>query len=107
METISLKKHYVRTDGWRGYEKPINAVCGANDTGTWSDSPCPSNVRYEELRKAKLILRRNKIPYKETACKSSNVFCMHVYVCVHPENLERAKELIQPLIAETTLLYIV
>jgi len=106
MKTISLKKHYIRTDGWRGYEEPINAICGANDTGTWSDSPCPSNVRELELTRAKSILRKNKISYKQAVCRSSNVFCVHVYICVHPENRERAKELLKPLEADTRLFYI-
>jgi len=106
MKTISLKTHWVATDGWRGYEEPINAVCGANDTGTWSDSPCPSDIRAEELSRAKKLLRQNKIAYKQTWCRSSNAFCGYCYVCVAPEDKERAKEILQPLYSETRLLYI-
>jgi hypothetical protein len=106
METISLKKKYVRTDGWRSYEEPVNAVCGANNTGNWSDSPCPENVCLAELKKAKDILRQNKIPYKQTWCKTTNVFCIHLYICVHESNKDKAKELLLPLVNETRLLYI-
>jgi hypothetical protein len=106
METISLKKKYVKTDGWRGYEEPVNAVCGANNTGNWSDSPAPEIVCLAELKKAKDILRQNKIPYKQTWCKSSNVFCIHGYICVHEANKEKAKILLEPLVNDTRLLYI-
>jgi hypothetical protein len=41
---ISTKTEYISTDGWRGYVQPINAVAGANYTGTSSDSPYPSHV---------------------------------------------------------------
>lgn len=34
-KTISTKTIYIPTDGWRGIIQPINAVGGANDTGTW------------------------------------------------------------------------
>jgi hypothetical protein len=106
MKSISLKKTYVRTDGWRGYEEPINAVCGANDTGTWSDSPCPSDIRAKELNKVKSLLRQNKINFKQSVCRSSNVFCVRVYLCVRPEDKIRANDLIQPLLDETRLLYL-
>lgn len=108
METqISLKKEWISTDAWRGFYRPINAVCGANDTGTWSDSPCPSNVRAEELRRAKKILRANNIPCKQSVCRSSNCFCVHVYLCVPPEDKDRAIGLLKPLEHDTKLFYIV
>lgn len=103
---ISTKKHFVRTDGWRGYEEPIYAVCGANDTGTASDSPCRTEVANKELGMVKSILRKAGIPCKHVYCQSSNVFCVHRYLVVPAEETERARGLIQPLISETTLLYI-
>ena len=42
--------HYIRTDGWRGYEEPVYAVAGANNTGDYSDSPCPTDICMTELR---------------------------------------------------------
>jgi hypothetical protein len=106
MKTISLKKKYVFTGGWRGYEQPINAIAGANNTGNYSDSPCPDSVCREELKRAKQALKKAKIPYRQTWCRSSNVFCIHGYICV-PESLrDEAKKQIEPLISETRLLYL-
>jgi hypothetical protein len=105
MTKISTKKTWVRTDGWRGYEQPIHAVCGANDTGSFSDSPCPSHVRKSEISLATKLLRQNHIPYKTTWCKSSNAFCIKQYVLVAPEHKQQALELIEPLVNETRLLY--
>ena len=106
MKTISLKKQWISTDGWRGYLQPINAVCGANDTGTWSDSPCPSDDRKRELSMAKKLLRQHDIHFKQTWCRSSNVFCVHVYLCVSPEDKERAREILRPLKYQTRLFYV-
>lgn len=105
MSKISVKRKWVSTDGWRGYEEPINAVCGANDTGMWDDSPCPSTTREKELNMAKNILRKNRIKYRQVVCQSSNVFCVHVYLCVSKVDKERATELLEPLVHETRLLY--
>ena len=49
MSYISKKTRWVSTDGWRGYYEPINAVAGANNTGSWDDSPCPSHVCESEI----------------------------------------------------------
>jgi len=101
-----VKMDYVRTDGWRGYEQPKFAVCGANNTGGWSDSPCPENVCISELDKAKQVLINNNIPYTFKWCETSNVFCIHGYILVKGRKRERAKELIQPLVNDTRLLYV-
>jgi hypothetical protein len=106
MKTISTKKHWISTDAWRGYEKPINAVCGANNTGNWSDSPCPENDCVSEIAKARKVLKSNGIKTKLVWCRSSNLFCVHAYLLTYPENIDWAKELIKPLIADTELLYI-
>ncbi len=106
MKTISKKTVWVATDGWRGYSKPINAVCGANDTGTYSDSPCNSNTRKAEIGKAKKVLKQNHIRFNTMWTQSSNVFCQKQYILVMPEDKERAIELIRPLIDETHLLYL-
>lgn len=103
---ISTRKHWISTDGWRGYEQPISAVCGANNTGNSWDSPCPSNTCDQELRLAGSILRQNGIRYKRTWCRSSNVFCVHGYLCVEDKDIDRAKDLIRPLIDQTRLLYL-
>lgn len=107
MSKISLKKHWVSTDGWRGYEQPIYAVCGANDTGMWSDSPCKSDVAYKELELAKKALKQAGINHKKTTCRSSNVFCVHHYLVVPEEDVQKGKEIIRELLqtVDTQLLY--
>lgn len=93
MAYISEKKVWIKTDGWRGYEQPVNAVGGANNTGMWSDSPCPTNVAKAEIEAFRKQLRREGIRSKLLGCVTSNVFCQHIYVLVHPENRERAFEI--------------
>jgi len=98
-------KTWVSTDGWRGYEEPAYAVCGANDTGMWSDSPCPTTVCERELAMAAQALSSAGIKYKHTSGQSSNVFCVHRYLVVKPKDVQVAAELIKPLLPETRLLY--
>ena len=104
---FNMQKTYVRIDGWRGYEKPIYSVAGANDTGSWSDSPCRTEVATKELAQVRKILRKNKIPHRHVVCESSNVFCAHRYIVVPPECFMEAKILVRSLLAETetSLLY--
>lgn len=104
--SISKKLETIHTDGWRGYQQPIQAVCGANDTGMWDDSPCPTTVCKAELKLATAILRKAKIQYRLMTCQSSNVFCVHRYVVTSKKDMQLAIELIKPLISETKLLYI-
>ena len=103
---INTKTKYIKTDGWRGYRQPINAICGANNTGNWSDSPCPENVCLSELDQAKKILMKNQIPYKLVWCETSNVFCMHGYIVVPGRQKRKAKKLIAHLPEQTILLYL-
>jgi len=93
MKAISLKKVWISSSAWRGHEEPINAVGGANDTGTSSDSPCPSPKRKEEINGFCKLLKDNKINYRTTWGKSSNVFMNAQFVCVHPDDREKAEEL--------------
>jgi hypothetical protein len=104
---ISLKKKWVASDGWRGREVPVNAVAGVSDTGNWDDSPCPSNVGTEELNRAKVALKKAGIKYRTTWGTTSNIFCIHRYVVVAPEDVEAAKAIVKPLMEDTNLLYVV
>jgi hypothetical protein len=106
MEKISLKTKLVQINGWRSRLEPINAICGANDTGSYSDSPCPTSVALAELKKVKIILRENQIKFRSTILNTSNVFCMARYIVVSESDKERAIELIRHLTPETRLLYI-
>lgn len=92
---------WVKTDACRGYNEPIYAVCGANDTGTWDDSPCPSDVCERELNGAIEVLKSLKIPTKIVTCESSNVFCVHRYVIVPPKYFEEAKLIVREYIDNT------
>ena len=102
---ISTKTTWISTSGWRGYVQPINAVGGANNTGSYSDSPCPSDVCEREIKEFRAMLRKNKISSRLKVCQSSNVFCVHVYVLVHPDDKEKALELAQEHKKNTTLFY--
>jgi hypothetical protein len=109
---FSSKKKWVSTDGWRGYERPIYAVFGANDTGTWEDSPCPTPVRKKELRRASSELTKAGFHSRSIVCRSSNVFCAHFYLIVPVDEYEEAKVVARKLYNEvlskdTELLYCV
>lgn len=105
---FDMSKTYVRLDGWRGYEQPTYAVCGANDTGMWEDSPCKSDVADRELESAKVILTKHKIPVKKVTTETSNVFCVHHYLIVPPYYIEEAREAMYDYYnaTETSLLYL-
>jgi len=92
---------WVASDGWRGYNEPIYAVCGANDTGMWSDSPCPSDVCERELTDAVRVIKNKGIPTKIVTCESSNVFCVHRYVIVPPKYVDVAREIVSEHIDST------
>jgi hypothetical protein len=104
---ISTKTKYVSTGGYRGYVEPINAVAGANDTGTWSDSPCNSNICEKEIKEYRTILRKNKIQSRTMSCQTSNIFCIHRYVLVHPDDRAKALELAKEHQENTKLFYAV
>lgn len=104
---FDLTKKWVSIDGYRGYEEPVYAVCGANDTGMWSDSPCPSNVAEAELKAMESVLDIAKIPHKLHTCETSNVFCVHHYLVVPPKFVDKARKLVDNHLesATTRLLY--
>lgn len=104
---ISRKMKYVRTDGWRGYQQPIAAVAGANDTGMYSDSPCKSDVRKSEIEGYRKLLRAEKINSRIVWGKTSNVFCVKCFVCVADEDKNRAIEIAKKYQEETQLFYVV
>lgn len=105
---FDLSMSWVSSDAWRGYEQPTYAVCGANDTGAWEDSPCPSNVAKREIESIMSVLKKNKIPAKIVTGTTSNVFCVHHYVVVPPHYIDKAKEIASEHYdnTETQLLYL-
>jgi hypothetical protein len=102
---ISEKKTWIKTDGWRGYVQPVNAVGCCNCTGDWSDSPCPTSVVLEEINGFKKLLKQNGIRHKKVVTQSSNVFMVKVNILVHPNDRERALELAETHQQNTRLFY--
>jgi hypothetical protein len=110
-KTISKKQKWITTSGYRGYYEPVFYVAGCNDTGSWDDSPCPTNVAKTELNIIRILLKRNKIKCREMVCESSNVFCVHRYLVVSEFDFGNAKEIINKeynarLKESTMLLYV-
>lgn len=87
---IGEKKTWISTGGYRGHERPVNAVGGCAHTGNWSDSPCRTDVVKKEIEAFKKMLKSESIRFKTLVTKTSNVFCQHVYVLVHPDDRDRA-----------------
>jgi hypothetical protein len=104
-EKISKKTTYVSTSGWRGYIKPVDAVAGANDTGSWEDSPCPTKQCLEELNGFKSKLKKAGIPFRTMICPTSNVCCVSRYILVAPAHREKALEMAREYKKETRLFY--
>lgn len=98
---------YIKTDGWRGYSKPKYAVAGANNTGNFSDSPCPTYVCEQEIKGIQAALNAAGIKTKQVVCETSNVFCVHVYLIVWPSKIEQAKQVVSDYLEAnvTRLLY--
>jgi hypothetical protein len=104
-QNISTKKVWKSTSGWRGQEQFINAVAGANDTGSFEDSPCPSSLRKKEIGEFCKMLKQSGIRYVTAWGKSSNCFMSVRYVLVAPEDHERAYEIAKEHEKETRLFY--
>jgi hypothetical protein len=97
--TYSKKKKWVRTDAWRGYEEPVFAVAGVSDTGTWSDSPYPSDKTSAELKKFRRKLKKLGVPTRRMFGRTSNVFAGSQYLIapkeIYPEAKEKVKKLLE------------
>ena len=76
-------RRYHRLDGWRGYMIPALAVAGSSDTGTYSDSPCPTPQVLDEIaRLRKEALRPAGIKSRSGFGRSSNAYCGKRWVTV-------------------------
>jgi hypothetical protein len=100
---------WVAYNAWRGANVPTFAVAGANDTGTWDDSPCPTPVASKELSELASYLQSRGVPTKEMVCEGSNVFCAHRYLITYPRDTEYARDIVEFYLEknETQLLYLV
>jgi hypothetical protein len=95
------KRRYHKIDGWRGYWVPALAIAGASDTGTYSDSPCPSNEVTKELnRLRKEVLRPAGIASRTRWGNSSNLFCAKKWLAVSQADFARAAILVKEWLDE-------
>jgi hypothetical protein len=96
----SLKKHWVRTDPWRGYYEYDNSVLGGSILAGYGDPYAESQNKEEKerIKKAKSILRKSKIPYKVAHARTSNVFSQVYDIVVDKENVTKAEKLLKAII---------
>lgn len=100
---ISTKTKVTDTgDAWgRGrVVQPIYAVAGANDTGTWEDSPNPSYKVNEELKALQKHLEEKGIKSKIVHSESSNVFMIRRWIVPEQDKFEEAKKLADKYLKE-------
>jgi len=87
------RPRYHKIDGWRGYWIPAGAIAGASDTGTWEDSPAPSDkVAAEVERFRREVLRPLGIRSRVRFGLTSNVFAGKRWITVSAEDFPRAAQ---------------
>ena len=98
------KRRYNKIDGWRGFWVPALAVAGSSDTGTYSDSPCPTpEVKAEINRIRKEVLLPAGIKSRSRFGNSSNLFCAKRWLVVAREDFEKAAILVNNWLYENRL----
>jgi hypothetical protein len=82
-------------DAWgRGrVEQPVYAVAGANDTGTWKDSPNNSYKVNDELKDVQKYLAEKGIKSKIVNQQSSNAFMVRRWIIVEEDKYAEGKKL--------------
>jgi hypothetical protein len=96
MVKVPLKKHWVWVDaGWRGYDEYENSVFGGS---LLFGDEAHNEDEKEKIKKAKEILKKNRIPYRFKTSATSNVFSKSYDIIVAKENNARAKKLIKSVI---------
>lgn len=98
---IYIRKKWISTDGWRGYETFENAFAGVNSTGNYEDSPTPQHEADKSVEIFKKYLNRNGIKFKSQIGTTSNVFSANMFFITSPEMVQRAKEVTKKYIQET------
>jgi hypothetical protein len=104
---ISKRMKWEVCDGWRGHLVPVEAVGGANDTGDWSDSQCPTDEVSRELSGYTKLLRDAGIKFRSHCGRSSNVFMVSRYILCGREDRERALEIAEQYQSGTQYFYAV
>jgi hypothetical protein len=94
---VSLKKHFVHTDAWRGYEEYDNSVAGGSFLAGYGDPYAESHNKdeMERIKNVKAILKKNKISHKLAHARTSNVFSNTYDIVVDKENVQKAKKLLK------------
>lgn len=98
---IYIRKKWISSDGWRGYEVFENAFAGINSKGDWKDAPTPRKQAESSMEKFKKYLNRNGIKYKTQVGETSNVFSANMFFITSPEMVQKAKEVTKKYIQET------
>lgn len=83
------------------YWPPLTAIAGASNTGNWSDSPAKDDDCQREVQAFQAFLRKNKVPSSIAWGRTTNIFCVKVYVQVHPKHHDKARELLKQHLSET------
>lgn len=112
-DSEELFRHLLCSDGihvmnsWRRWVEPFTAVAGCNDTGSWSDSPCPTSLADKEVERLLTYLRSKGFKPYQCYTQTSNVFCVARYICVPLHQVIKAREAIAELELRTdyTLAY--
>ncbi len=95
MAKIPLKKHWVRTDPWRGYYEYENAVAG----GCFLAGDRYHNLsEMERIKRIKAILRKHGIAHRLARARTSNVFSQVYDIVVEPKQVKRAKRLLKDVV---------
>ena len=87
MNINTTKRKLYRMDAWRAWWEPVNAVGGCTFTDGWHETA------KEEVDSFCKKLRQAKIKYRCVWGDSSNVFCLHRYICVHPDQRDEAEDI--------------
>jgi CRISPR/Cas system-associated endoribonuclease Cas2 len=95
MAKIPLKKHWVKTDAWRGYYEYDNSVFGGS---LLAGDVLHNNIERKLIRDAKEVLMKNKIPFRVLRAGTSNVFSQVYDVVVEKKNVDKAKKLLKGVV---------
>lgn len=80
--------------------QPIYAVAGANDTGTWEDSPNNSYEVNDELKDLQKYLAEKGIKSKITNSESGNAFMTRRWIVVETDKYAEGKKLADEYLKE-------
>jgi len=92
---VSLKKKWVRTSAWRGYEEYDNSVA---DGCFLAMNSYQNEQEKDRISKIKSKLRKNKIPHRVAYGRTSNVFSTAYDIVVDKKNVGKAKKVLRGVV---------